>query len=96
MGNRDGNGVFLVRLIKRETFWFVDTDDRGARTLLKIKDPALSARVSGHIAVTVKMVGSPAEVEAQRDNFLGYCQSLAFFNVAPAKEGDRYPKPEKE
>ena len=48
------------------------------------------------IIVTVKMVGSPAEVEAQRDNFLGYCQSLVFFNDAPAKEGDRYPKPEKE
>ena len=48
------------------------------------------------IIVTVKMVGSPAEVEAQRDNFLGYCQSLVFFNDAPAKEEDRYPKPEKE
>ena len=48
------------------------------------------------IIVTVKMVGSPAEVEAQRDNFLGYCQSLAFSNAAPAKEEDRVPKPEKE
>ena len=48
------------------------------------------------IIVTVKMVGSPAEVEAQRDNFLGYCQSLDFFNVAPAKEEDRVQKPEKE
>ena len=42
------------------------------------------------IIVTIKMIGSPAEVEAQQEAFLDYCRSLEFFDEA------RISKPEDE
>jgi hypothetical protein len=42
------------------------------------------------IIVTIKMIGSPAEVEAQQEAFLGYCRSLEFVDEA------RISKPEEE
>ena len=42
------------------------------------------------IIVTIKMIGSPVEVEAQQEAFLDYCRSLEFFEEA------RISKPEDE
>mgnify|MGYP001406532698 CR=1 FL=1 len=36
----------------------------------------------GDIIVTVKMIGSPAEVEGQQEAFAAYCESLKFFDRA--------------
>ncbi len=41
---------------------------------------ALAVPISRNL-VTVKMVGSPAEVEAERQRFLEYCKSLEFSDV---------------
>lgn len=51
----------------------------------------LAAAISiSSIIVTIKMIGSPAEVEAQQEAFLGYCRSLEFVDEA------RISKPEEE
>ena len=34
------------------------------------------------IIVTIKMIGSPDEVEAQQEAFVDYCRSLKFFDEA--------------
>ena len=41
---------------------------------------ALAVPISRNL-VTIKMVGSPAEVEAERKRFLEYCKSLEFSDV---------------
>ena len=42
----------------------------------------------GNIIVTIKMIGSPSDVEGQKESFGAYCEALKFFDKASIPEPD--------